>query len=71
MKPFLGIVLLGLLLGNYSGRIALWSSEQSVPEIVFPYPVASLPSEDQKLLSDGIPIENFRELADLLQDYLS
>jgi len=38
---------------------------------VFPLSVSSLPPADQQLLAEGIPVENEKQLAHLLEDYLS
>ena len=59
------------LIGNHKGFIALWRDGAGEPAIVFPYSVASLPAEDQKLLEKGICLESEAELIRLLEDYLS
>ena len=64
-------LLLGFILGSYRGYIALWHQGQTEPVRVFPYSVASLPPADQSALEKGIVIGDEKELARLLQDYLS
>ena len=59
------------LIGNHKGFIALWKDPAGEPAIVFPYSVASLPPEDQRLLEKGIYLESEVELNRLLEDYLS
>ena len=64
-------LLLSFLLGCHNGYVALWTDGSANPNQVFPYPVISLPPEDQKALENGIHIESTRQLAQLLEDYLS
>lgn len=64
-------ILLTFLLGSHKGYIALWEVGIKYPLEVFPYRVTSLPPEDQKALTEGIPIENQHDLTVLLEDYLS
>lgn len=64
-------LILAFLIGSYQGYVALWIPPAKEPEKVFPYSVASLPPEDQKLLEKGIPITSSGELHRLLEDYLS
>lgn len=71
-KSIFSIVLLtGLLLGVYDGRIALWKEGERIPLQVFPYSVSTYPEQDRILLESGIPIESKRRLHSLLEDYLS
>ena len=62
---------LSFLLGCHNGYVALWTDGAAHPNQVFPYPVISLPLEDQRALESGIHIENTQQLAQLLEDYLS
>ena len=64
-------LLLGLLLGVYDGRIALWKDGEVRPWKVFPYPVVSLPEEARQQLKKGIPIESEEDLNRLLENFLS
>lgn len=59
------------LLGSHEGFVALWTQPGGEPAYVFPYSVSSLPTEDQKRLETGIPIESEETLIRLLEDYLS
>lgn len=65
------IILLGLILGVHKGHIALWHEGESEPAEVFPYKASVLPEADRTRLEAGIRIENFGQLHDLLEDYLS
>ncbi|MBQ8834712.1 MAG: hypothetical protein IJ001_07295 [Oscillospiraceae bacterium] len=64
-------LLLGFLLGNHNGYIALWEDGKAEPRQIFPYTVASLPPADQKALEEGIRLKDAGELLQLLEDYLS
>ena len=59
------------LLGCRDGFIALWKNPAEEPVYVFPYSITSLPPADQRDLKKGIPIESGKELAGILEDYLS
>ena len=61
----------GYVLGIHKGRVALWRSGQEESAKIFPVRVEMLPSAEQKLLRDGIPIEDGTKLAEILEDYLS
>ena len=61
----------GFLLGASSGRLALWQDGDALPLKVYPCAVSSLPIPDQQALMAGIPIGSQRELARLLEDFLS
>ena len=61
----------GFLLGASSGRLALWQDGDALPLKVYPCAISCLPVEDQAALNAGIPITDSRELARLLEDFLS
>ena len=65
------IVLFGLFLGIYQGRLALWQETASVPEETYPCQIRTLPDADRLLLEQGIPIRSRRELTAYLEDLLS
>lgn len=65
------ILLVGFLLGIHEGRIALWKGEDPEPAKVFPFQASMLPEADQRRLEAGIRVENFGDLAKLMEDYLS
>lgn len=65
------ILIAGFTLGIYRGQLALWKSGEPEPVEVFPLSADSLPEEDQKLLEEGIPIGDIRELTERLEDFLS
>ena len=70
-KLLCNLLAFGFLLGIYEGKVALWRDNETKPMKVFPYLASMLPKEDQKKLSKGIKIDNFRQLHKLLEDYLS
>jgi len=61
----------GLYLGSFRGYVALWEEDQEAPRIVYPYKVSTLPPADQHSLTQGIPVRSDKELARLLEDFLS
>lgn len=65
------IVIFGFLLGIHDGRVALWADDDPQPLQVFPYQASLLPEADQAALRRGIHVDSPRELAKLLEDYLS
>ena len=72
MRRFLSLgLMLVYLLGVRGGYVALWQDEDPEPVAVFPYAVASLPSEDQEALFRGIVIKNEEDLRYRLEDFLS
>lgn len=74
MKPVIYTYLAlttAFLLGNHNGFIALWTQSDSLPDIVFPYSVTSLPRADQESINRGIHIRSEAELHAVLEDYLS
>lgn len=72
IKNFLiSAVFFGYILGIHGDNIALWKDEDPQPQIVFPYPAASLPRHDQQALQKGIHITTELELTRILEDYLS
>lgn len=64
-------ILLGYVLGNCKGYVALWKDGNPDPIQVFPCPVDSLPEEDQFQLQEGIRARSELELNQILEDYLS
>lgn len=62
---------LGMILGSFRGYVALFDEEESEPLQVFPYRIEALPPADQAALNNGIPVRSEKELAHLLEDYLS
>ena len=64
-------LILSFILGIHDGHLALWKENKTAPEVVFPCPVELLPEADRRALAEGIPITSERELARLLEDYLS
>lgn len=62
---------MGLLLGVYEGRLALWLDDDPKPARIFSLSVESLPAEDQYALRRGISIQSSEDLARVLEDFLS
>jgi hypothetical protein len=67
----LSALLCMFLLGTRDGYITLWKTGQPEPVRQFPYKAEYLPPSDRLALEKGIPVENPRVLAQLLEDYLS
>lgn len=65
------LLLAGMFLGTYQGRLALWDNNRPEPLTVYPRLISMLPESDQLRLQEGIPIENKSRLHRLLEDYLS
>lgn len=70
-QAIIAAVILGFLLGNYKGYLALWKENSPEPFQIFPLYVESLPKKDQNALEKGIPARSELELEQLLEDYLS
>lgn len=67
----LAALTLSLYLGLHNGYLALWNTEASEPEQVFPYRAALYPKIDQRELEKGIPISDQMQLQQLLEDLTS
>lgn len=67
----LALLSLSLYLGLHNGYLALWSTEASTPEQVFPYRAALFPKLDRQELERGIPISDQEQLQQLLEDLTS
>lgn len=65
------LLILGLYLSIYNGRLALWDTRYPEPVEVFPYQAGNYPKLDQQALQDGIPITNRKQLEKLLEDLMS
>ena len=70
-KRLFPALLLAFLLGSHNGYVALWTGDTIDPDRVYPYRISALPPEDQKVLKQGIWVEDILELTQLLEDYLS
>lgn len=64
-------LLLGILIGIYNGRVALWKDQDPEPYRVFPYPAAAVPAEIREALEHGIRIDSEADLEALLENLLS
>ena len=58
-------------LREWEGKIALFEGDATQPIEVYEVAIASLPSEEQQRLRDGIIIENEDMLVTLLENYTS
>ena len=65
------ITLMGFTLGVFRGHLALWKDGAQEPLKIYSVWASAFPEADQKLLSDGIHVQNELELTSLLEDYLS
>lgn len=65
------LLLIGLYLGLHNGYLALWSSDRSEPDQVFPYRASLYPKCDRDALERGIPIAGNEQLKHVLEDFLS
>ena len=65
------MILAGLILGSFRGRLALWTDASPLPVRIYSCCITMLPAEDQQRLGHGIPIESGSKLHRLLEDYLS
>lgn len=64
-------LLLGTILGTWKGYVALFDPGAAEPRQIFSCRVETLPAADQEALGQGILVRNDRDLAQLLEDYLS
>ncbi len=65
------LLALYVILGSWKGFVALYEADAQEPRQIFPTMVDSLPPADQEALAAGIRVRNERDLAQLLEDYLS
>ena len=65
------LLVIGLILGCWKGRVALFAEGMIHPVKVYPYRAEMLPPADRCSLEKGIPVASEEQLEKLLQDYLS
>ena len=70
-RMLLPVLVLSLYLGVHDGKLALFREGHSVPVQVYPNLISTYPLKDQNALKAGIPITSKRQLAELLEAYLS
>ena len=58
-------------IGEYNGRLAVYTDGQELPREVYDVYLATLPEEEQLRLRAGIPVEDDVQLQQLLEDYTS
>lgn len=60
------------MIKEYEGRVAVFlASGQGEPVTVFDTLVKYLPDYDRALLEEGIPVKDYQELVDRVEDYIS
>lgn len=64
------VPILGLLLGIYEGRLALWTSDTVRPYQIFDIREDSLPPADRLQLRQGIPLTSREELWEILENFM-
>ena len=70
-RCFLPIMLLGFLLGNFNGRLAVWKGDDPEPYRIYPCPVYLFPKDEREALKKGIRIDSMEDLAEFLENFLS
>lgn len=58
-------------LREYQGKLAVFLPEKSVPEKVFDVYLSTLPPYDRGQLQMGVPVADFEELVQRIEDYIS
>lgn len=71
LRPILPALLLGFLIGNYNGRLAIWKNDDPEPYRVYPCPVYLLPKEEREALQKGISINSMEDVEEFLENFLS
>ena len=71
LKALILSVALTAYLGSHNGQLALFHEGHERPVKTYPLSIVMLPVSDQKALTNGIPIRNNLQLAQLLEDFLS
>ena len=61
----------GYTLRDYNGKVAVFPTGGTTPEMVFDVYTRMLPQADQQRLKDGIYVESYEELIQLVEDYIS
>ena len=59
------------LLKEYEGRLAVYKKNSTEPDMVFDLLIKMLPEYDQEQLKQGLYVRDYRELVDLIEDYIS
>ncbi len=71
IRMLLPVLMLSLYLGVHNGNLALFREGHSTPVQIYSRPISAYPLKDQNALKAGIPITSTRQLAELLEAYLS
>lgn len=59
------------VLGEYSGRLAVFSRGSQDPDLVFDVYLQALPDFDRMQLESGVAAKDYTELVALIEDYTS
>ena len=71
LRRILPALLLGFLIGNFNGRLAIWKNDDPEPYRVYPCPVYLLPKEEREALQKGISINTMEDVEEFLENFLS
>lgn len=58
-------------IGEYDGRLAVYTDQQELPQQIYDVYLSTLPEEEQFRIRNGIQVEDELELQQLLEDYTS
>ena len=56
---------------DYEGQLAIFVNDSTVPDMTFDVYTRHLPEYDQKKLTQGIKVEGYDKLMELIEDYIS
>lgn len=59
------------MLKEHEGRVAVFRTGSSEPELVLDALVKYLPDYDRSQMEQGIPVKDYDELVSLIEDYIS
>ncbi len=59
------------LLKEYNGKLAVYFSNSKTPQTVFDLYLSTLPEYDRGQLRLGVPVKDYEELVQRIEDYIS
>ncbi len=59
------------LLKEYNGKLAVYFSNSQTPQTVFDLYLSTLPEYDRGQLRLGVPVKDYEELVQRIEDYIS
>ena len=59
------------LLKEYNGKLAVYFSNSQTPQTVFDLYLSTLPEYDRGQLRRGVPVKDYEELVQRIEDYIS